>query len=191
MSIDYDKPDDFLDVGSSLKKEQKLKENQEKVAKLKEEYLKEKNAPKALEFSFGKHKTLFFLLCILLVATGIRLYVASMPLTEQWAEQVVEENLRAQVSNRIAEQYPSLSDAAKGELVVQGTQQALASQQNQEAMANLEQEYKKSYQDTEENNYLYEIDPYYFYEVAQRQDLTWDKAAHTFLPLFENWWYTL
>jgi dolichyl-diphosphooligosaccharide--protein glycosyltransferase len=191
MAVDYDNPDSILNVGDSLKKEKILKENQQKVAKLKEEYQKEQSAKPPVDFSFLKYKTAFFLLCILLVATGIRLYVASMPLTEQWAEQVVEENLRAQVSNRIAEQYPSLSDAAKGELVVQGTQQALASQQNQEAIANLEQEYKKSYQDTEENNYLYEIDPYYFYEVAQRQDLTWDKAAHTFLPLFENWWYTL
>ena len=108
MTVDYDNPDSILNVGDSLKKEKILKENQQKVAKLKEEYQKEQSAKPPVDFSFLKYKTAFFLLCILLVATGIRLYVASMPLTEQWAEQVVEENLKTQVSNRIAEQYPSL-----------------------------------------------------------------------------------
>ncbi len=190
MAIDYDNPNDLLDVGSSLKKEKTFKENQEKVAKLKEEYQKEQTKTESMPFSFLKYKTAFFLLVIILVASGIRLYVASMPLTEQWAEQVVEENLRNQVSNRIAEQYPTLSDIAKGELIIQGTQSALAAEQNQQAIENLKKSYKESYQDSEKNNYLYEIDPYYYYELSQDSETMFDIATKSFLPFFEQWFYS-
>ncbi|MFA6888970.1 MAG: STT3 domain-containing protein [Candidatus Woesearchaeota archaeon] len=190
MAIDYDNPDNLLDMGNSLKKEKTFKENQEKIAKLKEEYKKEQNKEESVPFSILKYKSILFLLCIILVAVGIRLYVASMPLTEQWAEQIVEANIKDQVSNKITEQYPTLSDVAKGDLIIKGTQEALIAEQNQQTIENFKHAYQESYRDSEGTAYLYEIDPYYFYGVAQNPEALFDLSTRSFLPFFERWFYS-
>ena len=103
-------------------------------------------------------------------------------------EQVVSKNLEIQVQNKIAEEYPTLSDAKKAELAAEGVKEALSAQQNQEAIATLAEEYKESYKDPEGIQYLYEIDPYFFYGLSQQTDLSGDPAAHNFLPFFVLSW---
>lgn len=203
MPGQYDNPDEILDIGSSLKKEKTRKENAEKVAQLKEQYQKEQEKEQQKQekeksdgkngFShfLTKHKTVLFLLIILLVATGLRLYVASKPITDDWAEQVVTANLETQVKNKVYEEYPTLSDAKKAELVQQGVSQALAAEQNQQAIETLSEQYKESYKDPEGNSYLYEIDPYYFYELAVKEQITREKYPYPLLPFVEYWFYKI
>lgn len=203
MSTPYDNHEEILDIGSSLKNEKTRKENAEKVAQLKEQYQKEQEKEKQQQeqqkqekeksegkngFSpfLTKHKTVLFLLIILLVATVLRLYVASMPLTDDWAQQVVKANLETQVKNKVYEEYPTLSDAKKAELVQQGVSQALAAEQNKQAIETLSEQYKESYKDSEGNIYLYEIDPYYFYELAKADISVLLMYPYPILPLFER-----
>lgn len=202
MKINYENPDEILDIGKTLKKEKIIKENEEKIEKLKEEYKKEQEEEQEKQeqekeekkisvtsFNFTKYKTLIFLIIILLFATSLRFYISSMPLTYDWAEQVVKDDLEKQVKNKIYQEYPTLSEEKKSELVQQGTYQAFASPQNQEAIKSLARTYKESYKDSSGNIYLYEIDPYFFYEIAKSNYsvlLDYPKPA---LPLVERWFY--
>src|SRR3990167_4218333 len=121
--------DDILDIGMRLKKEKLQNENHDKVEKLKASYFEDqkKNENNKVEKrkSSGKYNTLFFLAIIFFLAIGIRLYVSSMPITDDWAELVVEENLKRQVTNKIRLEYPTLSEAKIQELSVQGTLEAI------------------------------------------------------------------
>lgn len=182
--------DDVLDIGDSLKKEKIFKENQEKVKALKEQYEKEQKSTSPVIFPI-KGNLFFFLFIILLITIGIRLYSASMPLTQEWAEQVVTENLKIKVSNAVYETYPTLSDAKKQEIIQAGVEEALAAAQNQDAIKILAATYKQSYKDPEGNSYLYEIDPYFFYEIAENKDATLSVHAHNLLSFVERAFYNL
>lgn len=207
--------DEMLDIGSALKKEKTFKENQEKIAKLKAEYVREekeeihknennKETEKQKNFAGKKHllatfveqkasirQISLFLLCIILIAVGVRLYVASMPVTEQWAELVVSASVKNQVTNIIYEDYPTLSEGKKEELILARTKQELATKQGQNAIKKLAETYKGSYKDPEGASYLYEIDPYYFYEIANDQEAVLDIQAHNLLAFIERWTFSI
>jgi hypothetical protein len=94
------------------------------------------------------------------------MFVASMPVTEQWAELVVSEGPKNQVTNIIYDEYPTLSENKKQELILTKTKEVLSAPQNQDAIENLAELYRGSYKDPEGVSYLYEVGPYYFYEIA-------------------------
>ncbi len=197
--------DDMLDIGSALKKEKTFKENQEKIAKLKAEHGNgEKEERSDASIPDEKHtlskfadqksniKQISIFLClIILITAGVRMYVASMPVTDQWAELVVSEGLKNQVTNIIYEQYPTLSESKKQELILTGTKEALSAEQNKDAIETLSEAYKESYRDPEGVSYLYEIDPYYFYEIAQDENADLNIPAHNLLAFLERWTYSL
>ncbi len=185
--------EDILDIGASLKREKKLKENLEVVEKIKKEAATEKegSVEQKEQKAPRKWRLLIYILLILLVGSVIRFYVASMPITDSWAETVVEDNLKRQVRNRITTEYPTLSEEKTQELIFQGTKQALAAEQNQDAIKTLSSSYKESYRDQEGNSYLYEIDPYFFYEIAQNKNSTLNREAHNLLSFIERWFHSI
>ena len=183
--IQYEDLDDALDVGKTLREEKKREENQQKIEKIKEEY----NAEQASHISQENNKksnAYLFLVIIFLVAILLRVYAAQMPVTESWAEEVVSQNLHAQAQNQIELQYPTFSDAKKEELAFEGTRKALSAAQNQQAIQSLTESYKESYKDPEGTAYLYEIDPYYFYNLAQQDSIQLNAESRLFLPFFEK-----
>lgn len=186
-----DDSEEMLDIGKQLKEEKKRKENQQKVEQLKKEYKEEqKNEEKkekeiAEENKEGKY-TIIFVIILLLTTILLRTYVADKSITETWAEKVVSQNLKVQVQNKIAEEYPTLSDAKKQELTAEGVKEALFAPQNQQAIIKLAEAYKESYKDQEGVSYLEEIDPYTFYGQSQRTDLILNPTMHNFLPFFEQ-----
>ncbi len=194
-AFDYDDPDAITDIGKSLKRQKTQKENFEKIEEIKEAYVKKqeeehkKQADSLFPAALTKYRTALFLFIILFVAVALRLYVASMPLTDQWAEQVVEDNLKNQVMEKVYRQYPTLSDAKKNDLISQGTAEALAALQNQDAIQALSERYKQSYKDPDGFPYLYEIDPYYFYEIAKGNFSDLVAYPQPFLPLLERGFY--
>ncbi len=192
LTFDYDDPDALTDMGKALKKEKTQKENFEKIEKIKEAYINEQKKEQQrglFPATLTKYRTPIFLFIILLVAIWLRLYVASMPLTDNWAEQVVEDNLKNQVTEKVYAQYPTVSDAKKNELIQQGTAEAFAAAQNQDAIKALSGQYKQSYKYPEGNTYLYEIDPYYFYEIAKGDFSVLLAYPHPLLPLIERGFY--
>ena len=182
--------DEVLDIGSTLKKEKIFRENQEKIAKLKTEHAKEENK-ETQEAKASIKQICIFLLCIILIAVGVRLYVASMPVTEEWATLVVSESVKNQVTEIIYDDYPTLSDAKKQELIIAQTKQELATEQGQNAIKKLAETYKESYKDQQGSSYLYEIDHYYFYEIANDQEAVLDVSAHNLLAFLERWTFSL
>ena len=72
---------------------------------------------------------------------------------------------------------------------MQGTFEASNADQNKEAITQLMESYKESYRDPESNPYLYEIDPYYFYEIALYKHTTLNIEAHNLLSVIEIWFY--
>ncbi len=199
-----DNLDDILDVGSALKKEKTFKENQEKVAKLKAEHAEDKPSEEQGKKENEKHQLSkfaeqkatikqigIFLLLIILVATGVRMYVASMPVTEQWAELVVAASVKSQVTNIIYDDYPTLSDAKKQELILARTEQELATAEGEAAIKKLAETYKESYKDSEGVSYLYEVDPYYFYEIANDETAVLGVSAHNLLAFIERWTFSV
>ncbi len=184
--------EEVLDIGTKLKREKLQRENGEKVERLKKAYRQDKRGEKEQSSAsfIEKYQLLIFILIICIVAFGLRLYVASMPITETWAESIVKENLERQVSKKITEEYSFLSDFKKEELILQGTTEALAAAQNQQAITDLSKTYKESYRDPQGNTYLYEIDPYFFYRIATQGKDSLSKEGHTLLAFIERWWYT-
>lgn len=196
-----DSGDNILDIGRQLKKERLLKENHDKLEELKlkyseeqkeEEYRKQRKEKESdTETNNGKrYKTFLFLIIIILLGAGIRSYVASMPVTEQWAELVVSEGLKNQVTNVIYEKYPTLSEAKKQELILQGTLEALNAPQNKVAVETLSELYKESYKDPEGKSYLYEIDPYFFYEIANNEN-TLTISKYNLFAFIERWAFSV
>ncbi len=188
--------EDFLDIGKQLKQENIQQKNKEKLEKIKQEYneesKKEKSKKKETKNNFlEKYRVVILILIICLVASGLRFYIASMPITETWAESVVEQNLENQVVKKISDQYPTFSESKKDELVLQGTREALAASQNQVTINELSKKYKESYKDPLGATYLYEIDPYFFYRIATqgKDPLSKGKEGHTLLAFIELWWY--
>jgi hypothetical protein len=180
----YDDLENVLDVGGALKKEATLKKNIEHMERIKKESAAKKGVPQLVK---EKHKIALFLLLVLLVAIGLRLHVASMPLTNDWASQIVEANLQNQVRSTINEKYPSLSDEKKEELILQGTLEAYQSAENKESMESLAKQFKDSYKDPDGYTYLYEIDPYYFYGLAQEENAGETIGNYHLLPFIEFW----
>lgn len=190
--IDYEDQDALTDIGKALRKEKTQKKNFEKIEAIKEAYIQKQEEEQGIDLfpaALIKWRIALFLFIILLVAVWLRLYVASMPLTDQWAELVVEDNLKNQVTEKVYQQYPTLSGAKKNELISQGTTEALAAQQNQDATQALSEQYKQSYKDPEGNSYLYEIDPYYFYKIAKGDVAVLLVYPQPLLPLIERGFY--
>src|SRR3989338_6959962 len=198
-----DNMDDVLDIGSALRKEKTFKENQEKIAKLKADHRGEEKKTndvsqdqKHIISKFAEQKASIkqigiFLLLIILITVGIRMYVASMPVTEQLAEIVVAASVKNQVTNIIYDDYPTLSDAKKQELILARTEQELATPEGQAAIKKLAEMYKESYKDPEGVSYLYEVDPYYFYEIAQDETAVLNVFAHNLLAFIERWTFSV
>src|SRR3989338_6473995 len=113
-----------------------------------------------------------------------------MPITEQWAELVVTENIKTQVTNRVYDTYPTFSESKKQELILLGTEEALSAPQNQDAIESLAELYRGSYKDPEGVSYLYEIDPYYFYEIAHDENAVLSTSAHNLLGFVERWTFS-
>src|SRR3989338_3671710 len=196
-----DNMDKMLDIGSALRKEKTFKENQEKIQQLKaaakeerDDLGEEKEAHLLSKFTNKKSsikQVCIFLLLILFVAVGLRMYVASMPVTEQWAEVVVAASVKNHVTNIIYDDYPTLSDAKKQELILARTEQELATAEGEAAIKKLAETYKESYKDPEGVSYLYEVDPYYFYEIAQDETAVLNVFAHNLLAFIERWTFSV
>ncbi len=183
--------EDILDISKNLKQEKILKQNLDKIVELRNNHKKKQESKEQKKASlfpfFTKYSIFIFLLIIILIAAGTRFYVASMPITTQWAEKVVQENLKNQVTQQINKKYPTLSEEKKSELIQEGAAKAFSSMANQQAITELEEHYKNSYRDPDGQQYLYEIDPYYFYEeaIAEIQELSSDK--YNLLAMLERW----
>lgn len=133
-----------------------------------------------LEFSFNSKKikkfwkkyylTLIILILIPMFLAGFfRAYTYDLPITDDWAEQTIMNNLQSSIGNSILQQYPEIDQQTFNNLVSQQTNLYLKenSEQINQEINSLSQQIKNNYQDDSGQTYLLAIDPYHYYRQAE------------------------
>ena len=121
---------------------------------------------------FKKNKYAIPVLLILIAivfSTFFRMYPASLPVTDNWAEDNVGRFYKNQIQSEINSQYPNLPDANKKALIENKYREVLKQQKSQidQQIAATSQQFKSRFQDENGQTYLLAIDPYYWYNYAR------------------------
>ncbi|MBN1275005.1 hypothetical protein JXA12_01830 [Candidatus Woesearchaeota archaeon] len=124
-----------------------------------------------ITFFTKQPKTRKALLISLLILTAMafsihfRSYPATLPVTEQWAEDSITNSVRNQVAANVNQEYPNLPADRKNAIieerlaeVIDGQEAAI--QQEAKAQADL---IRQEYQNDDGQTYLLAIDPYYYW----------------------------
>ncbi|MGM5479828.1 MAG: STT3 domain-containing protein [Nanobdellota archaeon] len=110
---------------------------------------------------------------LLIIAIGLsiffRMYPAHLPITEQWAEDSVENQVKSNIQAQLQQQYPNLPPQQLQSEVNKEYENAYAGQQDvidsQKEM--LASQFKSRLQNDNNQTYLLAIDPYYYLRHAQ------------------------
>ncbi|MBT7237999.1 hypothetical protein HN865_04025 [Candidatus Woesearchaeota archaeon] len=128
------------------------------------------NSKKVKEFWKKYYLTIVILLLIPMFLAGFyRAYTYDLPITDDWAEQSVMNNIQSQIGNNILQQYPDVDQQTYNNLVNQQTSLYLKENSDQinQQINGLSQQIKSQYQDDSGQTYLLAIDPYHSYRQAQ------------------------
>ena len=142
------------------------KKNQDEI-----EIIDIKNATKKLKNFFNNKKIfnnttliIFLIIVCMFFALFYRSYTLNMPQTEVWAENTVNNYYLSQIEQQVNQEYPSLPQANKQELVNQRFSE-IYEQEKQNMAASKQQlaaEFKEDYQNDEGQTYMLAIDPYHY-----------------------------
>jgi dolichyl-phosphooligosaccharide-protein glycotransferase len=128
-------------------------------------------------FSFGKKNStwlipLVLILVVIMTSTYFRAMPASLPITEEWAENTVYNFYEEQITTGIAQQYPNLPQQNRKLLVEKELDKFF--KENKESVNNdikqISKQYKESFQDDDGQTYLLAIDPYHWYSMAKNYE---------------------
>jgi len=105
----------------------------------------------------------------LILAISFRITAQFLPITDSWAKNTVENNLRNQIFSQLSNQYPGLGANELNDLIESEYKRIYSEQEPQikEAVAQLSQNFKDRLRTEHNTTYLYELDPYYYYRNAQ------------------------
>ncbi len=114
------------------------------------------------------------LLCILIAmsfSVFMRIQPAYLPITDDWADNSIENYVKSQVETKINQQYPNLPSENKQSLITAEMQNVMKQQEDQlvQQKEALSQQYKAKMQDEDGRTYLLAIDPYYWYGLAKNK----------------------
>ncbi len=150
-----------------------------KSLKTKEHHLRE-NKEEEISFDFQKISSfartnaawilpLLFIILALSFSTYYRMMPAYLPVTEEWAQDTVQNYYQNQIEQQVSLQYPNLPQQNKNLLVQRDFQNYLKQNQAQidSQVAQLAQQYKAYFQDENGDTYLLTIDPYLWYSQAK------------------------
>tara|TARA_Y100000310_G_scaffold109945_1_gene108415 strand:- start:646 stop:3630 length:2985 start_codon:yes stop_codon:yes gene_type:complete len=117
---------------------------------------------------FSKYGFLFLLLIPILISINIRMIPENLPLTEDWAQNAVFENIRSNMKSQVNQQYPNLPDPNKDEIVEREFQNFLKNNQGEinNQLKGTSDFFKEHYRDEEGKTYMPDIDPYYWLRYA-------------------------
>ncbi len=125
---------------------------------------------KIIQAASHPHLLLLVLLAIpLILSMAVRMQTASLPMADEWAQNSVYSQTRANIRAEIDKQNPGLQEEQKNALVEQQFQQVLATYGNdldKQIKANA-QALKEVYQDPNGKVYNLNIDPYYYLRWAR------------------------
>ncbi|MBU1623027.1 MAG: hypothetical protein KJ597_05640, partial [Nanoarchaeota archaeon] len=112
---------------------------------------------------------LFLILIPLIFSTYFRMAPASLPVTDDWAENQVYGYYQNQIANEINQQYPNLPQQNKDVLISKEFQKFLEENKEmvQQQLAGTSQQFKARLQDDNGQTYLLAIDPWYWFSEAR------------------------
>lgn len=132
--------------------------------------IKENEDDASLDFNKTKEflkKYVVFLLILIPIFLSIffRSYSAYLPITDEWAENTLHNNIKSNILNQINQQYPNLPDANKQRLVNEQFNQFLKENKGSinEEVKKISANFKSRFQDDSGQTYLLAIDPYYYW----------------------------
>ncbi len=128
------------------------------------------DSKKIKEFWKKYRVTLIILLLIPVFLAGyFRAYPYSLPITDDWAEQTIDNNLQNQIASNILQEYPDIDQQSLTNLINQ--QLTLFKTENKDQLEaqkeQLSQQIKENFKDSSGQTYLLAIDPYFYYRQAQ------------------------
>ncbi|PIN69895.1 hypothetical protein COV93_03600 [Candidatus Woesearchaeota archaeon CG11_big_fil_rev_8_21_14_0_20_43_8] len=122
----------------------------------------------ALNF-LKKYGMLFLLLVPLILSVSIRMQTSYLPITAEWAEDSVNQQITSQIANVVNQQYPNLPAANRNVLI--NEQVTEYKKQNQAQIDQQVQQvadyFKGHFQDNSGSTYMPDIDPYHFLRYAR------------------------
>lgn len=133
-------------------------------------YKKTINNPTLKKYLFNEKLLILILILIpIIISTHYRMAPSDLAVTEQWAWDSYESQLRAQVSQQISAQYPNLPQAQKDQFINQQLQELLAQQKDaiEPQIKQTADYFKSRMQDENGNTYLLAIDPYLWLTQAE------------------------
>jgi dolichyl-phosphooligosaccharide-protein glycotransferase len=127
---------------------------------------------KKFSLFFQKNKYAYPALLILIAiffSTFFRMYPAYLPVTDDWAENAVYNNIKSSIKTQINQQYPNLPDQNKNVIVDTQLKQILEQQKTQidAQIQGTSNYFKTRLQDESGQTYLLAIDPYLWYGEAR------------------------
>ena len=176
---------DFGRIKSFFKKKGKGREEKEEL---------DFDASTVTDF-FKRYGALLLLLIPLFLSIHLRLYTAYLPITDDWAENAVYNQIRSQIREQINQQYPNLPTENKNLKIEKKMQEFVSEQKeqiNQQIKATSDY-FKSKLQNENGQTYLLEMDPYFWMRDAQnllekghvgdeiRNGVPWDN--HMLAPL--------
>ncbi len=115
------------------------------------------------------NKAIFLIIIALIFSVFLRMQSYDLPITDDWAENSLEQDLKNSLRNEIISQYPEIT-MEDLELAVSQQYSQLLKERPDEIKIKQEEislQLKNYYQDKSGQTYLLAIDPYHFYRRAQ------------------------
>ncbi|MBI2655237.1 hypothetical protein HYX06_02320 [Candidatus Woesearchaeota archaeon] len=141
-------------------------------SKIKNIFRPEKKAAFDLDkavYFFKKYGIVLLALIPIILSIYVRMQAGFLPVTDEWAANTIMNNLRSQVRSGIDQQYPNLPDANKNALADAELQKVILQNKAQidEQIKQTSSYFKSFFQDDNGNNYMPDIDPYYWVRYAE------------------------
>lgn len=116
-----------------------------------------------------KHQLVFLILIPILLSIFFRAYPISLPVTDEWAENSVYNNIKAGIESQVNQQYPNLPDTNKQLIIDSQFEKILEEEGSQidSQIAGTSNYFKSKMQDESGQTYLLAIDPYLWYGEAR------------------------
>jgi dolichyl-phosphooligosaccharide-protein glycotransferase len=160
VSIDFSKIKGFFQKSRKNKTEKdEIKDSEDEIN------INFKESINATLTFIKKYHVIFLLLIPICLSIFFRAYPIYLPITDEWAENSVYNNIRSNVQGQINQQYPNLPDANKNILIESEIKKILEAQEDDinKQIQGTSDYFKSKMQDDSGQTYLLAIDPYLWY----------------------------
>jgi len=109
------------------------------------------------------------ILVAIIVSSHFRMMPSTLPVTDDWAKNTVNDFYKQQITSQVNQQYPSLPQQNRDSLIDQELTKQFRDNKARidQDIVTLSNQYKANFQDENGDTYLLAIDPYLWYSQAR------------------------